>query len=164
MAAPRQHCQTRNCQPNTHPLHRKSPLERHAIAGYLTLAGELVGVCLLCRIHLDLFALESCFALHIGHHQSVAASSAALIDFPLFGFQLPELASFRPEDVLWFCNVFSSAVSLSNCEFCRPAAFKAPECYRGLSGSIADTTDHSWSLRNSRESCFESPIHIAHRV
>lgn len=44
-------------------------LERHAIARYLTLAEELVGVCLPCRIRLNLCALESCFALHIGHHQ-----------------------------------------------------------------------------------------------
>ncbi len=50
MAASRQYRQTRNCQPNTHPLHCKSPLERHAIACYLTLAEELVGVCLPCRI------------------------------------------------------------------------------------------------------------------
>ena len=70
MAASRQHRQTRNCQPNTHPLHLQiSLLERHAIASYLTLAEELVGVCLPCRIRLNLCALESCFALDIGHHQ-----------------------------------------------------------------------------------------------
>src|SRR3984893_422154 len=81
----------------------------------------------------------------------VAASLAALTDFPLFGFQLPELASFQRKTCFGFAV---SSAEQCRCQTVSSAARQLPrprECYRGLSGSIPHTPDRNWWLTSSRE-------------